>query len=92
MNHEVAVIDQDPFGGVVAFDAVGELARLLKLFLDFVRDGVGLAGIGNRADDEVVGERSDVAEIQDGQVRSFFRLGRARGSEPTGQFLDGGGG
>lgn len=46
MDEEIAVIHQNPFGGIVALDADRKLAGLLQLLFDFVADGAALARIG----------------------------------------------
>lgn len=56
MYDEIAIIHQNPFGGVVAFDADRKLAGLLQLFFDFVTDGVAVAGVGTRADYKIISE------------------------------------
>lgn len=66
MDDEIAVIHENPLGGIIAFDARRQLAGRLQLFSDLVCDGVGLAGVGNRADDEEIGEGGDLAKVEDG--------------------------
>jgi hypothetical protein len=64
VNDEIAVIHENPFSGVVAFDAVRQLAGLFQLFFDLVGDRVRLSWIRGGADDEEIGKRSDFAEVQ----------------------------
>jgi hypothetical protein len=40
--------------------------------MDLVGDGMALARVGNRADDEEIGKRGDFAQVKDAQVRGFF--------------------
>ena len=85
VDEVVAVIGQNPLGGLVAFEAVGEIAVLvLELKADFVGNGLHLAGIGAGADDEVIGEGSDAGEVENDDVSGLFVAGGADGGEPVG--------
>lgn len=86
MNEEVAVIEQDPFPGVVSFRADRQFAKFLELFADLVGDRLSLARIRRRADHEIVGERSNFAEIEHQEIFGFFGFGGARGNQPARQF------
>ena len=89
MNQQVAIIREDPFGLVVAFDAEREFAALLLQFqAQFVGNGLNLALIRAGADHEVIRERGDSREIQHPDIGGLFRFGRAYRGEPVG---DGGG-
>ena len=63
MNQEVAVIHEDPFRRIVAFDADRKLADRFQPFLYLISNGVPLPGVQNRADNEVVGKRGDFAQV-----------------------------
>ena len=83
VDQKIAVIHEDPLSRMVAFDADGPFTLFLQLFFDLVRDGLSLAGIGNGADDEEIGKRSDWPEIEDQQVCSFFGFRSFRGHAPV---------
>ena len=63
VNQEVAVIEQHPFGVLVAFDALWALAQFAELRFDLVGDRLDLPGVRAATDDEKVGEGSDFAKI-----------------------------
>src|SRR5438874_2126628 len=56
VDDEIEVVEQDPFGSIVAFDVrrLGPVFR--KRFHDAVGDGANLPGVRARADDEVIGK------------------------------------
>ncbi len=83
VHDKVPVVHQNPFGGVIAFNAHRKLAHVLQLFLDLIADGMALAGIRNSTEDEEVGERRDLAQVKDAQARGFFRLSRTRSRTPV---------
>jgi hypothetical protein len=85
---EVAVIAQDPFALVVTFDAVGPLPALAELHFNPISDGLILAGVGTRADDEKVGKRGDTGQIEDTDVGGLLFLRRANSNAPAGFFVD----
>lgn len=90
MDEVIAVVGEDPLGGVVAFEAVGQIAVLaLELEADFVGDGLGLARVGAGADYEMVGEGSDAGKVEDDDVDGLFFTCGADGGEP-GWFRDAG--
>jgi hypothetical protein len=84
VHHEISVIHQDPFRGIVTLDADRQLTHLLQLFLDLIANGMALPGIRNSTEDEKVSERGDLAEIEDTYVGSFLRLRCIRGRAPVG--------
>jgi len=65
VNQEVAVIHEDPFRGIVPFNANGKFAKGFQPFLDFIGYGMPLPGIQDRADDEVVRKGGDFAQVKD---------------------------
>lgn len=77
MHQEIAVVAQHPFALFVTFDTVGQIAPLLHLQVDFVGDGLGLARVGTRADQEVIGETGDAGEIEYFDVGGLFVLSGA---------------
>jgi hypothetical protein len=64
MHDEIAVVHQDPLSRIVAFHIGGKLAQLLELLSNLIRDGMSLPWVGNRADDEKVGKRSNFPQIE----------------------------
>lgn len=45
MHNKVAVIHENPFGGIIAFDADRKLSGLLQLLFNFVANGVTVARV-----------------------------------------------
>jgi hypothetical protein len=80
--YKISVIHQDPFRGIVALDADRQFTHLFQLFLNFVTYRMALARIRNSTEDEKVGERGDLAEVEDPYVSRFFRLRCIRGRAP----------
>jgi hypothetical protein len=68
----------------MALDVRGTLAVLGKTFADLVADGLNLTRVAAGADDEVVGKRGDLAQVENGDVRGFFGFGGADRGEPGG--------
>src|SRR5262245_3946709 len=58
MDHEIYIIQQNPFRLVVAFYAIRTLSGAGELLLYFIGDRLDLARIGSGAHDEIVGKRS----------------------------------
>ncbi len=85
MHEEIAIVHEDPFGGIETFPTDGKLAHFLQSSVDFVGDGLRLPGIGRGADDEVIGERRDFPEVQDLQVDCFPGFSRFCGRRPVRQ-------
>ena len=82
MNDVVAVVGEDPLRVVVAFQTVRQLAMLLELGRHLVADGLALLRIGRRAEDEVVGEGSDLPEVKNANRGGFLRFRGAQGNQP----------
>jgi hypothetical protein len=78
----IAVIQQNPFGVLISLDARRIFAQLLQLDLDFVGDGLNLAGVGTAADDEKVGEGGYFAKVEDLDIFGLLRLGGLNRGEP----------
>ena len=87
MHQQVAVVGQHPLGLVVAFQAVGQFARLLlQLNADLVADRLDLFGVGSGANHEVIGERGDARQVQNLDVGGLLGFGGAHGDQPGGGF------
>ena len=82
MHDDVAVIQKRP-ASVGGHLAVGGLdGRLLaQLVLDLVDDGVHLAGVGGRGDDEVVGHADKVAHFLHHDIGGLLLIGSLGGDE-----------
>ena len=89
MDDEVAVVHQNPFGGIIAFHADRQFSRFLQLLSNFIGNRMALPCIGNGTDQEVIGERSDFSKVENSQVKSFLGFGCARGNQPVREFLRG---
>lgn len=63
VDQVVAVIGQDPVGVLEAFDTERVLAPIGELCANFFADGLDLARIGPRADNEEICERRDFAQV-----------------------------
>lgn len=63
MYEEIAIIEQDPFAGVVSFRAHRKFAEFFEPVADLIGDRLPLACIRRRADNEIIGERRDLAEV-----------------------------
>lgn len=63
MDNEVPVIQQDPFGGVIALSADRQLAHLLQLLGNLVRYRVRLTRVRYGANDEKICEGSNFAKV-----------------------------
>jgi hypothetical protein len=82
VNDEIRVVHQDPLGLLVAFEADGQFAALFQPLGDFVRNRLNLPRVRARADDKVIGERGDSAQIEDFDVLRFAGIGGANRGEP----------
>jgi hypothetical protein len=75
VNHQVAVIGEDPLRLVEPFHAVRQFPRLpFDLQPDILGDRLNLLRIVARADDESVGEGSNRGQVQDLDVCGFLRF------------------
>jgi len=82
VNEEVAVIHEYPLRVSESFHADRILAELFELRADLFGDGLNLLRIVARAEDEKVGERGDLTQVQHADVNGFFRFGSSNCSEP----------
>ena len=77
MNHEIDVVQQDPFGLLVALDVRGADAGLPESLLYFIGDGLNLPGVATGANNKEVGEAArGLVQLEDGLILGLF--GRAR--------------
>jgi hypothetical protein len=75
VDHEVEVVEQHPVAGSPPFHvAGGEAERAGERLLDRLRDRENLAGRRSVADDEVVGEVAQAAEIERQDVFGLLAL------------------
>ena len=82
MYDEVAEVHQYPLGVVVPLYTERQVPSPLELEGNLVANGLGLARVGRRADDEEVGEGSPFTQIQDPDVGSLLGFGCANRDEP----------
>jgi hypothetical protein len=68
---------------IVTFDADGAFALVREFLADRVDHCLDLTLVGSGTDDEIIGERGDLAEVEDADVRRFFRFGCANSYEPV---------
>ena len=86
MDEKIAVIGQNPFGALVAFEAGGKIALGLKLQIDFVADGLHLAVVIAGADHEMICKGSDAGEVKNDDVFGLLTLGGPDGEQPVRSF------
>ena len=70
--NQIAIIQQNPLAIIVSFQAHGQLPAILDLKVNFIADGLILAGTGAGADQEVIGKARDLSKIEDHQVEGFL--------------------
>jgi len=68
VHHEVDVIQEDPFAFFVPFDMKRPNSEFAESFVDAFCDRLIVPGRGAGADDELVGERTDVVQFDDDNV------------------------
>jgi hypothetical protein len=79
MQRDVAVVGEDPRGGVEAFATEALVALRFQDAVDFLGDGVHLPRAGAGGDDEKIDDRRQFREIEDDDVAAavFVRDPRA---------------
>jgi hypothetical protein len=85
MQYKIAVVHQNPVGGVVAFHAHRALAYLLQLRLNFVTDSLRLPRAAGRANDKIISEGSDRAKVKNSNIGGLFGFGSKCCYFPVGQ-------
>jgi hypothetical protein len=83
MDDKVAVILEDPLGVFVPLDADRQLAPVFQPEVDFVTDRLILPAVVARANQKIVGEGGDLAEIENDNVLGLLGLGRPNCSKPV---------
>jgi hypothetical protein len=82
VHDDVAVVEQHPRATLSTFlcarPGIGLLAELL---LDRVDDRANLPGVSPARDDEVIGDRDDVTDIEDDDVVTLLVVGGCRRDE-----------
>ena len=89
MDNEVAVIDQDPLGVVITFQADGPFAPLFEILADSIADSLYLALVGAAAEDKVIRKRGYFAKVEDADIGGLLGFSGAYGSEPEWGFVRG---
>ena len=79
MDDHVDEIDDDPGFAFVAGAAEAFEAALLAEFDDLIGDGAHLAGAGAVGQDEIIGDRGEAGQIEDGDAMGAGGGGEARG-------------
>lgn len=82
MDDEISVVDQDPFGVVVAFKARREFALAFQALRDLIGNRLDLPRVGAGADQEVIGEGSCFADIEHDNVPRLLGFGGIGGDAP----------
>ena len=68
MDDEVPVIKQDPLAGLVTLRAHRQFAYFFQLLVNLIGDGLGLARVRRRADQEEIRKGSDFPQVKDTDV------------------------
>src|SRR2546425_722420 len=79
VHDEISEVKKHPFGGAKAFAVAGRAADARKLFFHFLANGVHLRRAESGTDDEIVGERAEAAQVQEGDSGGFLILRRFDG-------------
>src|SRR5262249_28582805 len=82
MHQVIAEIHQHPLGIRESLDTHRIFTGLLQLLADLLANRLNLTRIRSGADDEEIGERSHLAQVEYPDVDGFLRFGGAYGSEP----------
>src|SRR5438067_11122817 len=85
VDDDVPKIEEHPAAAASAFGADRRLAGLAERLLHAFRDGLELAVVGSRADDEEVGVARVLAQVDEHDV-SRLLLERRRGGAPRRRF------
>src|SRR5205807_3269750 len=72
VHHEIAVIDQNPFGGLIALNARGRRPAMFKLLDNLVANGLDLPPICAGKDHEKIGKGSDTPQIEHRGLESLL--------------------
>jgi len=72
VNHHVTVVEHDPSTGRIAFDLSFLLVVLADGFVHALGERVEHTVAGAVADDEVIGERSYILDVDQQDVFAFF--------------------
>ena len=88
MNDEAAVIEQDPFRGVVPFAMKKTAMRAIERFLDSVGDGLNLPLAESGADQKGAGKRAEAGEVEHGDACGFAILGGGDGGAKFRALID----
>ena len=80
MNHEVEIIQQNPFRLGVSFPVSRSGSGLLELLGDGIADRLGMARRSTAANQEEIGKGTKVRHVQDLYVLGFVLQGGMDGS------------
>ena len=84
MNNEIDVVEETPFSFLCTFDMQRSRSEFPESFIDTFGDCLIVAAGGPGADDEMVGERTNLVEVEDHDV---LRLLVEGGFERFGQMI-----
>jgi hypothetical protein len=84
VDQEVAVVYENPFRRVVSLDTHRQFTGLLQTFFNLVAHSVPLPGVRNRADNEIIGEGSNLAKIKNLQIEGLPGFGPPCCNQPVG--------
>jgi hypothetical protein len=87
MDDEIAVVHENPFGVIVPLETNRPFAARFQALSDAVADRLNLALVRAAAENEVVGERGDLAKVQNANVGSLFRFSGAYCGQPEWDFV-----
>src|SRR6185369_4478102 len=79
MDHEIAVVQQNPLRGFVALNARGGFAGFLELVVNSVGDRLHLSLVRAAEDHKVVGETRDLAQVQHDRIDGFLLAASLKG-------------
>ena len=72
MNNDIDVVNEDPLLRPIAFHMPGPLAFGFQALEHAVRDGLDLPAGGAAQDDEVIGGRAQLPQINDDYIFGFL--------------------
>lgn len=72
VNNQIAIIHQNPAGGLVAFNLSAGTAGFSKLLLHTVRHSLNLTGVLSIGNNKIIGQNRNLMDINDLDILSFF--------------------
>jgi len=84
MDENPEVIEHDPLAGRKTVGVAGQSELVPQPFLHFRADGFEVRVARAGADDKIIGEAAELAQIEDANVFGFFVRGRLGGGQGDG--------